>query len=142
MTAWSIPDLSDVLAAQDRFGELLAGVVEVELAFLDQAQRKVLVGRTGADRQRAEIVEALRDELAEAHHVAGVALAQVEQGDVVAAADLQQAGTARGLIEGLADRRVQCAGHATELFDGQPLHFFQHACGIRAFRVPESQRMS
>ena len=125
----------------DRLGELLARVVEVELAFFDEAQRQVAARRL-AMRQRAEVFEALRDQLAEAHHVTGVALAQIQQRDVVAAADLDQAGATRGFIQGFADRRVQCAGDATELFDGEPLHFLKHASRVGPFRGAQSQRMS
>jgi hypothetical protein len=78
----------------------------------------------------AEVLEALRDLLAEAHDVGGVALAQVDQRDVVAAADLRSGRRGARVVQGLADRCVQCAGHAAELFDGQALHFFQHAAGF------------
>ena len=115
--------------------------MEVELAFFDQAERELVVLARHV-RQRAEVLEALRDQLPEAHDVGGVALAQIEQRDVVAAADLDQAGAARRVVQGLADGCVQCAGHAAELFDGQPLHFFQHAGRVCTLCVTEPQRMS
>ncbi len=113
----------------DGIGELLPSKVVSELVFRHQRQRQV---PAVADAQGAEVIEALRDLLAIAHHEARGLLAQLHQ-----RLQLDVAGRAtacRGILEGELHRRIQAVGHGPEQFDRNALDLFEHARRIASPR--------
>ena len=109
--------------------------MELEVPFVDQPQR--LRALDAARAAGAERVEALRDLLAEIHHVGGVALAQQAKRGLIHVLH-GFLGLGRRVEHGF-DRAEQRARNGTELFYRATLDFVEHAQGIAVCGVPYAE---